>query len=311
MSVYLVPALASLLFKLFVLVTTARRGKVSTLFLSLICVFAIHNAVELIGYVQFMNNQSVDVMFRLYYVATIYLLMYVLLHGLAISRLDSTYTTAALIVVATGLSSSVLFTDAIIVGQYAIGYSVTALKGSHYWLFVLYVLITLSSNIAALLYRYKSADSQLESIRCLYSLFALAPIMLATLLATAFIIATNLNVNAAGTLPVATALFLAILLKGESKHKLSDIRRFLPFSPERKITGDIMELVDAYVKADNQANAYKDLHSGIEREIIFYTLNKCNNNITKATAMMGLKNRSTLYSMMNRLDIDCQQLKKE
>jgi len=148
MSVYFVPALASLLFKLFVLVTTARRGKVSTLFLSLICVFAIHNAVELIGYVQFMNNQSVDVMFRLYYVATIYLLMYVLLHGLAISRLDSTYTTAALIVVATGLSSSVLFTDAIIVGQYAIGYSVTALKGSHYWLFVLYVLITLSSNIS-------------------------------------------------------------------------------------------------------------------------------------------------------------------
>jgi len=96
--------------------------------------------------------------------------------------------------------------------------------------------------------------------------------MLAILLATAFIIATNLNVNAAGILPVATALFLAILLKGESKHKLSDIRRFLPFSPERKITGDIMELVDAYVKADNQANAYKDLHSGIEREIIFYTL---------------------------------------
>lgn len=310
MSVYFVPALASLLFKLFVLMTTIRGGKVSTLFMSLIFVFAFHNAIELIGYIQFLNNQSVEILFRLYYVATVYLLMYVLLHGLAVSRLESIYTIIVLISTATILSGLILFTNAIITGQHAIGYSVTAIKGDYYLFFALYLLIILFSNVAALLYRYKNAATELELIRCLYSLFALSPVMLIALLVI-ILKGVEADFNAAGLGPIATALFLIIVLKGELEHKLSDIRRFLPFSPEHKITKNLMVHVDAYIKADSQTNAYKNLHASIEREIIFYTLNKCNNNISKATEMMGLKNRSTLYSMMSRLDIDCQQLKRE
>jgi len=308
MSMYFVPAMASLLFKLYVLLTSLRGGKISILLLSLIIAFACHNAIEFAGYIQFLNGHSVEAFFRPYYVATTYLLMYMLLHGLAISRLENSYVTIGLVSVATVFSMLFLFTDYIISGQYSIGYSVTAVKGPYYALFALYVLLTLFANVAVLLYRYRRAASQSESIRCLYSVFALSPVIVISLLAIVLKI-VDADINAAGLYPVATALFLAIVLKGESKHRLSDVRRLLPFSPERAISSNLMTLVDDYVNNGNQTDAYKNLHIGIEKEIIFYTLSKCNNNITQTTEMMGLKNRSTLYSMMNRLGIDLQGLK--
>jgi len=308
MSVFFAPALASLIFKVFVLSLVVRGGKVSIMFLSLICVFAFHNAIELIGYVQFLNDSSVELYFRPYYVATIYVFMYVLLHGLAISRFENTVLTSVLVLIATALSLLVIFTDTIVAGHYSIGYSVSAIEGPFYWVFSLYILITLIASTSALLYRYRSAVSQLESVRCLYSLFALSPLILVSLVVLA-LKAAEVNINGAVLIPIATAVFLAIVLKGESQHKLSDIRRFLPFSPERAISNNLMELIDGYTHGGNQTDAYKNLHASIEREIIFYTLNKCDNNITRTTQMMGLKNRSTLYSMMNRLEIDHQSLK--
>jgi len=308
MSVFFAPALASLIFKVFVLSLVVRGGKVSIMFLSLICVFAFHNAIELIGYVQFLNDSSVELYFRPYYVATIYVFMYVLLHGLAISRFENTVLTSVLVLIATALSLLVIFTDTIVAGHYSIGYSVSAIEGPFYWVFSLYILITLIASTSALLYRYRSAVSQLESVRCLYSLFALSPLILVSLVVLA-LKAAEVNINGAVLIPIATAVFLAVVLKGESQHKLSDIRRFLPFSPERAISNNLMELIDGYTHGGNQTDAYKNLHASIEREIIFYTLNKCDNNITRTTQMMGLKNRSTLYSMMNRLEIDHQSLK--
>jgi len=310
MSVFLLPAMASLILKLFVLFVAVRSRRVSIVFLSLICVFAVHNAIELIGYVQFLNNQSIVALFRLYYVAAVFSVMYILLHGLAISRFESTITTIISVVCAGVLSLLLLFTDSVIAGQYSIGYSVTAIKGAYYWLFVAFVLVALSVNIAVLLYRYRSAASQIESIRCLYSLFALSPIFLVSVITIGLKIMDS-SINAAALSPIASALFLVIMLKGESKHKLSDIRRFLPFSPEREISSNIMELVDGYVKNAEQADAYKNLQAGIEREIVFYTLGKCDNNVTKTAEMMGLKNRSTLYSMMGRLNIDHHEAKAE
>ena len=108
---------------------------------------------------------------------------------------------------------------------------------------------------------------------------------------------------------MATTLFLAIVLVTESKHKLSDIRRFLPMSPERKTTNRLMDLLDDYVHNENRPNAYRELQEKIEREIVSYSLKRCDNNVSIATKMMGLKNRSSLYSLIQRLDINLQELK--
>lgn len=310
MSIYFAPALISLLFKLIVLGYVLKGARVSIVFLSLIVVFALHNAIEISGYLYFENTDVDGTFLRLYYVATAYAILYMFLHGLAVSKLGSTRSTSILVAIATTLSAGLLFTDFIIAGQYSIGYSVSAVKGSFYWLFASYLLITLTCNVCVTFYGYRNAKSQMDSVRCFHSLLALAPIMLVFFLAIIFKI-TNVGINATGLVPLATALFLAIVLNTESKHKLSDLRRVMPLSTERETTNNLMDLLDDYIQNSNQDNVYKKLHEGIEKEIILYSLKKCDNNISVTAKMMGLKNRSTLYSMMNRLDINLNELKKQ
>ena len=190
------------------------------------------------------------------------------------------------------------------------GYTMTAVKGQYYWLFASYILILLSANFAVLFYGQSVAKSRLDSVRCMHSLIALSPIMLVFIVAIIFKIA-DIGINATGLVPIATAIFLAVVLNSEAKHKLSDLRRVMPLSMERATSNQFMDLLDNYINNSNQENAYKTLQFGIEREIVMYSLKKCENNVSHTTKMMGLKNRSTLYSMMNRLNIDMKVLKQE
>jgi len=309
MSIYFAPALIALLFKLFVLAYVLRGSKVSIVFLSLIIVFAFHNAIEILGYFNVQNDNAVNIFFRLYYIATTYVVLYILLHGLSVSKLENTIVTGLLIALATTISGLIVFTDLVIAGQYSIGYTVTAIKGSLYWLFATYLLIVLLSNFAVISQGYRIAKSRIDAVRCVHSMIALAPVMLIFLLTIIFKI-VDIKINATGLIPIATTLFLVIVLKTESKHKLSDLRRVMPLSAERQTSDNFMDLLDNYIQSKNRCNVYKELQAGIEKEIIMYSIKKCGGNISEATRMMGLKNRSTLYSMMTRLDMNLQELKQ-
>ena len=308
MSIYFAPALISLLFKLFVLAYVVKGARVSVVFLSLIVVFAAHNSIEFIIYLYIQTTVPADILLRLYYVATIYVVLYMFLHALSVSKTGTQLVTSALIAVSTILSILLLFTDVLIAGLYSIGYTITAVKGPLYWLFATYMLTFLSSSFMVTFYGYKRAETKIDSVRCLHSILALAPLALVGILILSFNIA-NIEINATGLIPIATTLFLIIVLKTESKHKLSDLRRVLPLSAERKTTDKLMGLLDSYIQNSNQSNVYKELQDGIEKEIIEYSLKKCGGNVTSTAKMMGLKNRSTLYSMMNRLEMDLKALK--
>jgi len=311
MSIFFLPALISLLFKLFILGhVVLNAARVSIVFLSLIVIFAIHNSIELLGYFQFMTGEAENIFFRLYYVASVYMTLYILLHGLSVSKMEKSLVSSALIFGTTLLAGLILFTDLIVGGQYSIGYSMSAIKGPLYWIFAANLLIISSCSFIVLFLGYRRAKSHLDSVRCVHSLFALTPVILVILLGVILKIA-GVNFNATGMVPIATTIFLIIVLRTESKHKLSDLRRLMPLSPERQISNNIMDLIDVYLKNEDEEFTYKDLQDGLEKEIIHYSLNKCKNNVSQTSYMMGLKNRSTLYSMMNRLDINVKALKQE
>jgi len=311
MSIFFLPALASLLFKLVILTYVVLKGaRVSVVFLALIVVFAIHNSIELIAYFHFMNGEAVGVFFRLYYVATVYVALYILLHGLTVSRMENRFVSTALILSTTVLAGLILFTDLVVSGQYSIGYTLTANTGPFYWVLASDLVIVLSCSFITLFLGYRRAKSHLDSVRCVHSLFALTPVILVLLLAIILKIA-GVSFNATGLVPIATTIFLIIVLRTESKHKLSDLRRLMPLSAERQISNNIMDLIDVYLKNEDEEFTYKDLQDGLEKEIIHYSLNKCKNNVSQTSYMMGLKNRSTLYSMMNRLGINVKALKQE
>lgn len=308
MSIFFIPALLSLLLKIYILIVNLTRDKISIVFLSLIIIFAIHNGVELFGYLSLFSNGDTSSFFRPYYVITLYLISYLLLHGLTVSGYENKVITSILLSSATLLSFLIIFSDSIIKGYTPIGYSVTAIEGEYYPILSAFVLISLFSTVVALLHGYRSASSSLHAKRCLYSLYALTPIILAFSLAFIFKM-VRIEFNAAGIVPIATSIFLVVLLKTEERHKLSDIRKFLPLSLEKETSKNFMSILDHYINHKNEDDIFKTIQASIEKEVIFYSLKKCNYNVSKTTRMMGLTNRSTLYSMMNRLDIDIQNLK--
>jgi len=306
MNIAFLPALISLIFNLVVLAHLFRGGRVSKLFLWLIIVFASHNAIEFIGFVNGASKDaghaSIEWMFRLYYGTTTFVLLAMFLHATSVSKTNNNIVTSISSVVACAISFCLLFTDLIVSGYYSIGYSASAEKGPLFQLFSIYVFVTLFGGAYVTFKGYRTAASQIESVRCFLSLMALAPMTLVCVMAMLFKI-LDLPVNATGLIPIATTLFLVIVLKTESKHRLSDLRRVMPLSLERQTTARMMDLLDEYIQNQNKRDVYKELQSGIEKEII-------NNNVTATSKMMGLKNRSTLYSMMNRLGIDISKLKE-
>ncbi len=307
MSVYVLPSLIGLIFKLFILVYAAKDKKISATILFLIMVFACHNLIEFVGYIQFLDEKTVSFLFRTYYVATIILLALLPIHSLYTTRAltSNRVFSTGIAVVTFALIIQILFTNLIIAGNFSIGYSLTAVEGPYFMQFALFLIFALASSVWILARGYKQAEHELDTMRSLYSMAAMAPLLVVLSAGIAFKIA-GINVNFAGLLPLATTFFVFLILKTESKHQLTDIRRFIPFSKERRASMEILRLMDNYAQNSSQVDSYQELRNGIERQAIQYTLEKCDHNITQAAKMMGLQNRSTLYSMIKRLDIEIQ-----
>lgn len=307
MSVYVLPSLLGLLFKLFILVYAVKDKRISATILMLILVFACHNLIEFVGYIQFLDEKTVSALFRAYYVATIVILAVIPIHSLHTTRTltDNRVVPAGITVAAAAMIIGVLFTNLIVAGNFSIGYALTAIEGPYFKLFVLFLVLTLASSVWILARGYLNSEKALDSTRSLYSMAALAPLLLVLGFGIVFKI-IGVKLNFAGVLPLASTFFVFMILKTESKHQLTDIRRFIPFSKERRASVEILRLMDSYSQCTGDTDAYQELRNGIERQAVQYTLDKCDHNITQAAKMMGLQNRSTLYSMIKRLDIEIQ-----
>ena len=127
MEYYFLPALIALVLKLFILKEAIGASKSTNALISLILVFACHNAIELIGYVRFLDDQAVSMLFRTYYVATILGLLALAGHSLTMARINSLPLLIGISAVALVLSVLVLISDSVIAGSDSIGYSMTCL----------------------------------------------------------------------------------------------------------------------------------------------------------------------------------------
>lgn len=243
MSVYYLPALVGLIFKFVILGYALKDKNVSRTLIALIFIFAWHNSIELMGYLKFLDDQSVANLFRIYYAVTILGLLAIAIHSLVVSKIHTKHLSTGLIVLAIPLMLTVLLTDSIVAGHVSIGYSVTAIKGQYYSWFSVYTLICIVLTTSVLVDGYIKSEGHLDSIACLYSLFALAPLIVVSIVVLA-LKTLEIKINSAGIVPITTTLFLYIILKSESKHNFTDIRRFLPFSDERKTVIKLVELTD-------------------------------------------------------------------
>lgn len=294
MSLFVLPAFFALVLKVYVL-AVAHSANTSSAFTRMVLVFALHNLTEVLAYLQFSFGSISDVIFRLYYAATLIMLYFMCLYCIEVSRLSILKKLVIPIFCwLIGVSLAVMFSDLLVAGVEPIGYAATAIRGSYYSVFSITILVGLLFVFSSLIVGYRSSHEHLAQVQCLYNLVALSPIVILGFLIIPVMI-LGYQVNAAGILPLCTTLFLLITLQSEDKHGLTDIRRFLPFSRERDTSSQIQALISRF---SMDQISIKEMSNEIEKVALLHKLDQAG-SVSEAARLLRVK-RSTLYSMLNR-----------
>lgn len=299
MSIYVVPAILALMAKLIVVFIYRQNLLANKHFTLMVLIFACHNLCEVLVFWEYFSDIRADYLMRVYYVVTLVSLAAITFYVANISEQRSRLYAPVLLSLLGIVSALLLFSNHIVSGIKSLEYVFTAVRGDQYWLFQA-VAITVIMQMAYLLYRgYRKAVDHDVQIRCAYTALALMPQVFAAFLVIA-LMNMGFNVNGAMILPVATTLFVAIMLISEDQHRITDIRRFIPFSDERRTSNQIMDIFSSYAK--DQAS-YREAINQIEKLMVEHKYEKNNRNATYAAERMGMP-RSSLYSLFNRLDIN-------
>ena len=311
MSLYIVPALFALLIKVGVLAISAKGAIKSPVFFTMVLLFACHNMAEVLGIIEYFNGAQQTQILRWYYLMTVGALAAMLVYSADIygikrkfGEVKANVFAGLVIAIVMSLGSLIMFTDLIIAGSRSLRYTMTVIGGDYYWLFIGNSIITFPLIVYFLIDGYRKAQSHQEEIGCAYSLFALAPIVI-TSVGLMALMGLGAKINATAIIPISTALFLLIILKTERQHRLTDIRRHIPGSLERRTSGQIMEIFNEY--ACDKIN-YRDGMAEIEKLLVLHKHDKNGGNVTTTASSMEIP-RSSLYSIFRRLDIELKENK--
>lgn len=300
LKIYILPALIALAIKLVVLIISRRNIGHSSVFFTMVLVFACHNVAEVLGFLEYFQGKQVDQLIRWYYVMSVCGLVAILSYSNEVSKLYKKSKTFDLTISALAIAgiSLIMFTDTIVMGSEAIGYTVTAIRGEFYWVFQLFSITAYSVIIWCLVSGYRHAADHTTEIQCGFTLLALAPLIFIAV-GVIGLMSIGIKINAAFVMPIGTTLFLLITLKSEATHRLTDIRRHIPFSLERKTANQIMGIFSRYAQDEV---SYREGMNQIEKLLVTHKHDKHGGNVSSTAASMDMP-RSSLYSIFRRLEI--------
>ena len=166
MTIYVLPAVLALLIKLVVLFNSRSGTGRSTVFFTMVLIFAAHNSAELLGFLEYFKGAHLTNVLRWYYVMTVCVLAVMLLYAREVSTADrqNKYFNLGVAVVTVVVGSLILFTDLMIAGSTSLGFIMTAVKGPHYWIFSATVLLSFSAVTCYLVSGYRNAQDHLTEI---------------------------------------------------------------------------------------------------------------------------------------------------
>lgn len=298
MNIYIIPAILALVVKFTVVFYAKSKSGASRTFMWMISIFAFHNMCEVILFFGFFNDANTDYLLKVYYLVSIAALLSVSWYVTSFSNVKKFWHISVSVFICLIFALVAIFSDLIIAGTSRLSYIVTALRGEFYWTFQVLSLVLLLSIIFQLYVSYTRADSHMMKMRSLYTAIALTPHFLAVIVVMGLMNAGVL-INGTVIFPIATTLFIVITLASEYQHRSTDIRRYMPFSEERRTTNKIMEIFSNYARDDA---GYRDSVTEIERLLVLYKLDRAGGNATSTAEQMGMP-RSSLYSIFNRLKI--------
>lgn len=301
MTLYILPAAIALLIKLFVLGASHQNRKTSTVFFTMVLLFACHNIAEVLGFFNYLNGVGHDQVIRWYYLMTVASLTAIVAYARHVSDMEKTskLLMSGIMGISVILCAFLMFSDLVVAGSKPIGYTLTAVEGNYYWLFKLFSLISYIVVAWFLVTGYRRSESHKTQIQCGYTLLAFSPLFVMSMVIIA-LMSNGVEVNASALLPLATAGFLLITLMSERKHGLTDVRQYVPFSLERITSRKILNIFSSYAKDEMN---YRDSMAELEKLMVIHKHEKHDGNVSSTAVSMDIP-RSSLYSIFRRLEID-------
>lgn len=300
MTWFMLPAILGILVKLYLLLSSTRRKWISGGLVGLVSILALHNFSELLLFNGFVRHLNAEYLMRAYYLCAISVSTYAFWYSYKGDRTRSKKLPATVILIALLLSFAVTTSDFVIAGAASLTYSVTAVKGDYYWFFQVFSLVASLGTLTYLVLNYLRSESASEQIRNFYALVSMVPLVI-TGVAIICLMSLGVKINATFVFPIASTLFLIILIKGKySESLINDPRSFIPFSAEGQLNSSMKasNLLYRIGEIDHKMHM-----ADLEKSTILYMLSKNKGNISKTAASMKI-NRTTLYGKFKTLGID-------
>ena len=295
MNFLAIPSIFAFLIKIGI-IHKSRQLNHSKELIGLLLVFSIHNACEIVLFFQDQIYMAEYWAIRAYYCSSLLSATYLVLYGLKIGGFIR-FNKFTLLALAIPLLPAVFiaFSDLIITGNTFQNGKYFASHGPFYEVFSIYVFASQILMCGALVYGYFAAKDLIVKNQCLYVGVALLPIFLSVVVV---IVSQKLGItaNTLTMLPLASTLFLFILYKGESAHGLTDLRKWIPFSTERKASNQISSAESDYFL---NRISFLEFKNRVERIALLKALSDSDGCITHAAKSMDM-NRSTMYSMLKK-----------
>jgi hypothetical protein len=264
----------------------------------MVLVFATTNLCEFFLIAKLSDGLISSYLLRCYYIASTASVAYLLFYCLDIGGIRCKWLRKATALTAISISAAILFTDAVIAGAVSASYTVTASQGDLYSVFRLYGLIGLALSALMLGVGYLKSETRAQQIQRAYTLFAISPLVFASVSVIALMYFGS-SLTGAIILPFASSAFLMLTIITESPVHLSKMLKRFPASFTNKTSLHTRNITNRFVDGDLD---YMQAKNEFEKGILIHKLAEFKGNKTAVADNIGV-DRTTIYSMINRLDI--------
>jgi DNA-binding protein Fis len=244
MTVYELPSLIALIFKLVLLAYSAKspiKSSLTKAFLALLVLLSLFNLLEFAGlsyYAGHAFDSRLANLFGLPYIGLLIASIAVLLHVSLRISFDSSSSERRFLpliyVPVIVLECLLFFTDKLVLGFSPYLYTVLRVPGPLYFLFETFAITYLLAALANLIWGARATRPSIERIRNRFWLLAMAPMALLI----AFIIVANhfggTKITSTFYAPMAMTFFLVVTSYATHQYRLFDIEFFIPWSRVRK-----------------------------------------------------------------------------
>ncbi len=299
MTMYMLPSALALVASVILLGTFFYGRKSSSSFYNLILVFACMSACELLGFLRFFEQSSLEGLLRVYYVTVIIAIAFSARYVGQVTGNRLKNIPAVIFGFALVISAIVLFTNLIIAGSESIGYMVTAIKGEHYMAFRVYSLLGILASCSMLFIGYFKPAADTIKQQSQYCAMAFSPIIFTSIGVLALMM-LGIKVNATVVMPLAMIAFSVMAYRGEHVFRSAEENVQRGNQDKKLASLKIQETFDQF--SDGDIN-YRDAVSDIEKIMVLYKYNQNEGNASSTAKQMGMP-RSSLYSIFNRLMIE-------